>query len=90
MIGGSRTAVWGCGGADQDASALGGHVMFANGLAMPPPPSVPSFALPPPNGLSLGKDRLPSPAFCRAILVPILFKNDMAVLTLVRITYSGL
>jgi hypothetical protein len=64
--------------------------MFANGLAMPPPPSAPSLALPPPNGLSFGKDRLPNPAFCSAILVPILFKNDMVVLTLMRIAYPGL
>jgi hypothetical protein len=54
--------------------------MFANGLAMPapsPPPSCAPFGFPA-KGLSLGKERPPNPALCKAILVPILFRKDMA------------
>jgi hypothetical protein len=53
--------------------------MFANGFAKPPspPPSCVPLAFPPPKGLSFGRERLPNPALCNAILVPSLFKKDM-------------
>lgn len=78
MIGGSRTGVDAGAGACQDENAFGGHCMFANGFANPASPD-PSLVLPPPNG-SFGRDSPPRPAFCKAILVPILFKKDMVVL----------
>lgn len=53
--------------------------MFAKGLAKPSlPPSWPFLGvLLAANGFSFGKDRPPSPARWRAILVPILFKKDI-------------
>lgn len=55
--------------------------MFAKGFVKPlsPPPSCAPFVFPPAKGLSLGKERLPSPALWSAILVPILFRNDMVI-----------
>jgi hypothetical protein len=55
--------------------------MLANGLAMPPfpPPSWAPFEFAA-KGLSLGKETLPSPALCNAILVPMLFKKPMVLL----------
>jgi hypothetical protein len=54
--------------------------MFAKGLAMPAPSDPPSCAPLefPAKGLSLGKEMPPRPALCNAILVPSLFKKDMA------------
>jgi hypothetical protein len=63
--------------------------MFANGLANPPspPPSCVPFVFPAAKGLSFGREMLPNPALCSAILVPILLKNDM--FAIMRVTYTS-